>query len=274
MLSQAGQVAAAEILGSDMRNSPSDRLLIMMPLFHIGAKIIQLAQHWRAGTVRVQKGFDAARHSRLPCAGKITVTHMAPTMIQALLDAPDIGSATLQSAHDRLRGSANAFACAQVRLEDIRTSIPATIRPDGGYRDDASCPPASARRDGPRPGDTHLRWTGFAARRMSASSTIRGRTSSPARVGEILLTSPGVMKGYWNNTAATIETLRDGWVHTGDVGRLDHEGYLYLVDRKKDMIISGGENVYSREVEEAVVTQMPSLKSPSSACPMPNGARP
>ena len=73
-------------------------------------------------------------------------------------------------------------------------------------------------------------------------------------VGEILLTSPGVMKGYWNNTAATIETLRDGWVHTGDVGKLDHEGYLYLVDRKKDMIISGGENIYSREVEEAVVT--------------------
>jgi acyl-CoA synthetase (AMP-forming)/AMP-acid ligase II len=73
-------------------------------------------------------------------------------------------------------------------------------------------------------------------------------------VGEILLTSPGVMKGYWNNTAATLETLRDGWVHTGDVGRLDHEGYLYLVDRKKDMIISGGENIYSREVEEAVIT--------------------
>jgi acyl-CoA synthetase (AMP-forming)/AMP-acid ligase II len=61
------------------------------------------------------------------------------------------------------------------------------------------------------------------------------------------------MKGYWNNSAATIDTLRDGWVHTGDVGRLDHEGFLYLVDRKKDMIISGGENIYSREVEEAVV---------------------
>jgi acyl-CoA synthetase (AMP-forming)/AMP-acid ligase II len=81
-----------------------------------------------------------------------------------------------------------------------------------------------------------------------------GEDLAVGEVGEILLTSPGVMKGYWNNTAATIETLRDGWVHTGDVGRLDSEGYLYLVDRKKDMIISGGENIYSREVEEAVIT--------------------
>jgi len=82
----------------------------------------------------------------------------------------------------------------------------------------------------------------------------QGQDVEPGEIGEILLTSLGVMKGYWNNTAATIETLRDGWVHTGDVGRLDREGYLYLVDRKKDMIISGGENVYSREVEEAVVS--------------------
>ena len=65
MLGQAGQVAAAEILGSDQRNSPADRLLIMMPLFHIGAKIIQLAQHWRAGAVHVQKGFDPRRDRRL-----------------------------------------------------------------------------------------------------------------------------------------------------------------------------------------------------------------
>jgi acyl-CoA synthetase (AMP-forming)/AMP-acid ligase II len=63
-----------------------------------------------------------------------------------------------------------------------------------------------------------------------------------------------MMLGYWNNSAATIAALKDGWYHTGDVGYLDDHGFLYLVDRKKDMIISGGENIYSREVEEAVAS--------------------
>ena len=97
MLSQGGEVAAAEILGSDQRNSPADRLLIMMPLFHIGAKIIQLAQHWRAGTVFVQKGFDAEAVVECIERDRITVTHMAPTMIQSLLELPDIGARDLSS---------------------------------------------------------------------------------------------------------------------------------------------------------------------------------
>jgi len=70
--------------------------------------------------------------------------------------------------------------------------------------------------------------------------------------GEILLRGPITMKGYWNNTSASIETLRGGWLHTGDMGKFDEDGYVYLVDRKKDMIVSGGENIYSREVEEAI----------------------
>jgi long-chain acyl-CoA synthetase len=72
--------------------------------------------------------------------------------------------------------------------------------------------------------------------------------------GELRARGPQLMTGYRNQPEETARTLRDGWVHTGDVGRLDAEGYLYLVDRKKDMIISGGENIYSREVEEAVIT--------------------
>ena len=70
--------------------------------------------------------------------------------------------------------------------------------------------------------------------------------------GEIIVRSDSRFRGYWDDQAATLTTLRDEWCHTGDIGRLDHRGLLYLVDRKKDVIISGGENVYSPEVEDAV----------------------
>jgi acyl-CoA synthetase (AMP-forming)/AMP-acid ligase II len=254
MLGQGGQVAAAEILGSDQRNSPADRLLIMMPLFHIGAKIIQLAQHWRGGMVVVQRGFDPKAIVECIERERITVTHMAPTMIQTLLEYPGVSEADLSSLRMIVYAAAPmpvpvlkkglkllgpVFQQQFGQTEGIGTTLLAhQHRPDGTDRDREI-----------------LTSVGQASPRVNVRIVDdHGNDQPTGQVGEILLTSPGVMKGYWNNTAATIETLRDGWVHTGDMGRLDHEGYLYLVDRKKDMIISGGENIYSREVEEAVVT--------------------
>ncbi|MBW1673296.1 MAG: AMP-binding protein, partial [Deltaproteobacteria bacterium] len=71
-------------------------------------------------------------------------------------------------------------------------------------------------------------------------------------IGEICVRGPNVMKGYWKMPDETAEALKGGWFHTGDLGRMDQEGYLYVVDRKKDMIISGAENIYSAEVENAI----------------------
>jgi long-chain acyl-CoA synthetase len=71
-------------------------------------------------------------------------------------------------------------------------------------------------------------------------------------MGEIVVRGDLVMKGYWNKPEATAETLRGGWLHTGDIGSLDEDGYLYITDRKKDMIISGGSNIYPREIEEVI----------------------
>jgi acyl-CoA synthetase (AMP-forming)/AMP-acid ligase II len=79
-----------------------------------------------------------------------------------------------------------------------------------------------------------------------------GRDSSPTELGEICLKGPKVFKGYWKNPEATAEAVKDGWFHTGDIGTLDEEGYLYIMDRKKDMIISGGENIASPEVERTL----------------------
>jgi acyl-CoA synthetase (AMP-forming)/AMP-acid ligase II len=80
-----------------------------------------------------------------------------------------------------------------------------------------------------------------------------GRVCAPGEVGEIVARSPQRMVGYWRRPAETSATIVDDWLHTGDLGRLDDRGYLWVVDRKKDMIITGGSNVYSREVEDVLL---------------------
>jgi acyl-CoA synthetase (AMP-forming)/AMP-acid ligase II len=80
-----------------------------------------------------------------------------------------------------------------------------------------------------------------------------GRDVPSGEPGEVIAQGPHMMLGYWQRAEATAKTIVDGWLHTGDIGRFDEEGYLYIVDRKKDMIISGGSNVYAREVEETLL---------------------
>jgi fatty-acyl-CoA synthase len=78
----------------------------------------------------------------------------------------------------------------------------------------------------------------------------QGRDLPTGEVGELICRGPNVMKGYYKDEEATQEALRGGWLHTGDLARMDEKGFVYIVDRKKDMIVSGGENIYPREIEE------------------------
>jgi acyl-CoA synthetase (AMP-forming)/AMP-acid ligase II len=80
-----------------------------------------------------------------------------------------------------------------------------------------------------------------------------GRDVPPEEKGEVLLHAPNTMKGYWNRPEDTAEALKDGWLHTGDIAKMDEDGYLYIMDRKKDMIISGGENIYPAEIEDSLL---------------------
>jgi acyl-CoA synthetase (AMP-forming)/AMP-acid ligase II len=100
-----------------------------------------------------------------------------------------------------------------------------------------------------------------------------GRTLPPGAVGEILVRGPTVMPGYWQNPQASAETLRGGWLWTGDMGAMDAAGFVTLHDRSKDVIISGGTNIYPREVEEALLPMPLSPRSRSSAARIPTGAR-
>src|SRR5439155_10573996 len=86
----------------------------------------------------------------------------------------------------------------------------------------------------------------------------QGNTAATGEIGELWIKGPNIVKGYWNNPDATAATFTDGWLHSGDVARLDDEGFVYIVDRAKDMLIRGGENIYCVEVE-AVLFEHPAV---------------
>jgi long-chain acyl-CoA synthetase len=108
---------------------------------------------------------------------------------------------------------------------------------------------------------THPRWRERLASVGRAQSAVEiaigdaaGRPLAPGEPGEIMVRGAPVMPGYWRNPEANAKTLREGWLMTGDIGHLDADGYLTLVDRSKDVIISGGTNIYPREIEEVLLT--------------------
>ena len=108
------------------------------------------------------------------------------------------------------------------------------------------------------------------------SVRITGRDGKPlpaGETGEVEAKGTAVMLGYWNNPKANAETLKDGWLRTGDVGRLDEDGFLTLSDRSKDVIISGGTNIYPREVEEALLTHPDVREVSAIGVPIPTGAK-
>jgi acyl-CoA synthetase (AMP-forming)/AMP-acid ligase II len=100
-----------------------------------------------------------------------------------------------------------------------------------------------------------------------------GQPCRLGEIGEIVLSSPSLMQGYWNNTLLTLQVVQDGWFHTGDLGSMDDEGFVFIVDRKKDIIVSGGENIYSREVEAALVTHPGVAEAAVIGVPDPNGGK-
>ena len=112
---------------------------------------------------------------------------------------------------------------------------------------------------------THPRWKQRLSSVGTAQSSVRvsifdddGNVVPTGAVGEIVVSGPTVMKGYWQNEAATAKTIKDGWLWTGDMGAMDQDGFVTMHDRSKDLIISGGSNIYPREVEE-VLLELPQV---------------
>lgn len=242
----------AEVVNYCIKAGPTDRMLLVMPFFHIGSKTLQLGQHLAGGTIHVHRNFDAEALLRTLQDERITIALMAPTMIQMLLEQPAIHEFDLSSL------KTFAYSAAPMPLPTLRKGLdlfgPIFLQMYGQTEGAGTLLPAAAHKpDGDERDLRRLRSIGFPFPGVRARIVDESGVECPQGTpGEIVLQSEAVMSGYWNNSAATIEALRDGWLHTGDIGVVDEDGYHYLVDRKKDVIISGGENIYSREVEDAV----------------------
>jgi acyl-CoA synthetase (AMP-forming)/AMP-acid ligase II len=179
------------------------------------------------------------------------VLHFAPVMLKALLDAVEDADA-VRSVRTVV------YSAAPMTATTLRRAL--SVLPDAGFLNlygqteviVSGLPRELHGLDGPDV-DERLQSVGFPfpGNRVRVVDDV-GRELAPGEVGEIVVQSDGTFRGYWQDEAATAATLQNGWCHTGDVGRLDHRGLLHLVDRKKDVIISGGENVYSPEVEDVL----------------------
>ncbi|HEX4409126.1 MAG TPA: long-chain-fatty-acid--CoA ligase [Xanthobacteraceae bacterium] len=229
------------------------RGLIVMPLFHIGARVQSLAFLLLGGMIVIHRAFDPRAVLKTIEQEKITATHLAPAMIQRILEIEDKSAFDARSLH------CVRYASAPMPVPLLRRAIEAFGPIFNQIYGMTECLGITTLKSF----DHKLEGTEREVRRLSSAGQASlgvdlrivrddGTDAPPGEIGEILIRSDSTMLGYWNNHLATLEAMRDGWLHSQDLGIIDDDGFLFILDRKKDMIVSGGENIYSWEVEEAL----------------------
>jgi O-succinylbenzoic acid--CoA ligase len=218
---------------------PDDCWLAALPLYHVGG----LAILWRSvihGTaVVIHEGFEAGAVNHEIDSGGITLTSVVSAMLEEVLDSRG-GRRFAPSLRCVLLGGGPASA----DLIERAAALGAPLAPTYGLTEAASQVATLLPDEVPRK-------PGSSGQPLFPTEV---RIDAPAgEIGEILVRGPTVMAGYADRPHETAAVLRDGWLHTGDFGRLDEAGYLYVVDRREDLIVSGGENVYPSEVERALL---------------------
>ncbi len=235
---------------------PGDAILHPAPLSHgSGLYVIPHVARGAVNVVPASGGFDADEIAALVGAWNRSLFFAAPTMVKRLVDAPAFRRAPLDRLKCIVYGGGPmyvadckaAFAVVGPRLAQIygQGESPMTITAMGR----ALLADAIARGD-----DARIASVGCAQTGIDVVIADPDGAALPAgSVGEVLVRGPTVMRGYWRNPDASAAALAHGWLHTGDLGALDGDGFLTLFDRSKDLIISGGSNIYPREVEEVLL---------------------
>jgi len=238
------------------RQLPAElRLLCPTPISH-GAGAMLVPTLWRGGTIILQRGFDPERYVAALQAHSATFTFLVPSMIYAILDHPKCRAADFSSLR-LLSYGASPMAPARIR-EAMEVFGPVLVQSYGQTESPSNILFLSqedhARGDVNTLGSAGMPYPGVTVELLDDNDN----PVEPGQVGELCVRSPLVMDGYWKQPELTAEALRNGWLHTGDMAYRDAHGYYFLVDRKKDMIISGGFNVYPKEVEN-VLTGHPAV---------------
>ena len=224
-----------------------NRSLATLPLSHAYGLLVTIVgmNSQEQGVAALLRWFDPQAFLSLIQEHRLQQSAVVPSMLQILLSQPleDYDLSSLQFL------SCGAAPLAHEVEEEVRRRIPSvSIRQGYGLTETAALVATNpAGRE--KPGSVGLPVPGTTVRIVDDE----GRELPAGEPGEICARSPGVMGGYWRSPEVTAEALRDGWLHTGDVGYLDEEGYLFIVDRKKDLIIRGGFNVYPRDVEDGLL---------------------
>jgi fatty-acyl-CoA synthase len=226
------------------------RFLAMTPITHASGLII-LAVLLRSGSFVMSPGFDAERFMQLVLRHRITSTFLVPTMLYVLLDHPRLASADLTSLQVVMYGAA---PMSPARLtEAMQRFGPVFMQLYGQCEAPMTMTVLRKADHDPARHPQRLASCGTPV----AGNQLRlldeqGVEVADGEVGEICLRGPLVMQGYWNRPEETAHAFRHGWLYSGDLARRDADGFIYLVDRSKDLIISGGFNVYPREIEDVL----------------------
>ncbi len=221
--------------------------LLTLPLSHVyGLMVSVMSVHLpEPGVIVLMRWFDPAGWLQLAQHHRVNASPLVPSMLQMLLQQPledyDLSALT--------RLNSGAAPLPRQVIEDFRRRLPAVEIAEGYGCTESAAIIATSPLGQARPGSV-----GKPAPGVRVRIELEDGTEAPTgEDGEVCVAGPVVMSGYWNAPEETAKALRGGYLHTGDVGRLDADGYLYIVDRIKDLIIRGGYNVYPRDVEDVLV---------------------
>jgi long-chain acyl-CoA synthetase len=256
-----GNVAYVAMAGiAEGAYSTEEVYLHTSPSFHIAGAMNVFQAFISASRNVILPRFDAGAALAAIAAEDVTQSLLVPTMIGMILDHPNFTDTDTSSIRRILYGAA---PMTDALLDRAMAAFPrAEFMQLYGMTETASNACILHSRVFTAPDGKRLLSRSVGRAMLGSEVGIFGQAGDllpPGEVGEIAIRGPGVMLGYWNRPDATAAAVRGGWMHTGDGGSMDAEGYVYLADRIKDMIISGGENIYSLEVE-AILVQHPSVR--------------